>query len=310
MSTTGIKVQQNLESGELVVDDTPRQEYRLNLNDVESSLEAVPEDSALLKDTMQKTEPCSAANSVYFHIPDSNVSDVATSECSLATNTTNTDFLSQLTKTEALSARQQVALWLTRTSMSDLSSMPSLKNLVQQQPCPKQKQNYYQQHRFAQNAKRHQDTTPTRPSSLASNEKASKKRKKLIQRNYSTKSLMGGFSFSFGSRTPVRGSDKNSNDIEEHSSPIRKCETVMALSGLTSNNSSVINLKNKYHSNYPMSQRQSRKSSMSLFKKLSRGARKSSAANCGTNTPHLTSGLPSECESPYPVRTVVTILYT
>ena len=67
------------------------------------------------------------------HIPESNASDV--SECSIATNATNYSqrdrYLSQImTKTEALTARQQVALWLTRTSMSDLSSMPSLKNLV------------------------------------------------------------------------------------------------------------------------------------------------------------------------------------
>ena len=66
-------------------------------------------------------------------IPESNASDV--SECSIATNATNFSqrdkYLSQiLTKTEALTARQQVALWLTRTSMSDLSSMPSLKNIV------------------------------------------------------------------------------------------------------------------------------------------------------------------------------------
>ena len=36
----------------------------------------------------------------------------------------------QLTKTEALSGSQHVVLWLTRTSMSDLPSVPSLKNLV------------------------------------------------------------------------------------------------------------------------------------------------------------------------------------
>ena len=37
----------------------------------------------------------------------------------------------QLTKTEALSGSQHVVLWLTRTSMSDMPSVPSLKNLVQ-----------------------------------------------------------------------------------------------------------------------------------------------------------------------------------
>ena len=70
------------------------------------------------------------------------------------------DSFLQLTKTEALSARQQVALWLTRTSMSDLSSMPSIKNIVgqsansQSSNCQTNhhsnsiRQNYYHQHRL------------------------------------------------------------------------------------------------------------------------------------------------------------------
>ena len=67
---------------------------------------------------------------------------------------------SQFVRAEPLSAKQQVALWLTRTSMSDLSSMPSINNIVgqsansQSSNCQTNhhsnsiRQNYYHQHRL------------------------------------------------------------------------------------------------------------------------------------------------------------------
>jgi len=427
-------------SSEDVIVDTSgsnnsRQDYRMNLTEVESTLAAVPEDSALVQPkvlpaateednnetallvtsshgvtsspmtaiSMEQpstsgmtaaTAATAASNPVFFHIPESNASDMGMSECSVATttNATNSDFLSQLTtKTEALSARQQVALWLTRTSMSDLSSMPSLKNLVSsttaaasgasQQPqysqCnkssnSKKRQNYYQ-HRFGGKARVKASCTKAasaksvnnmdHPNSSTPSKANTKKtkanesnptsmRKKLIQRNYSTKSLMGGFSFGLGGGggcssppPPTKGelrtarssasgtagtgsrknSDKNCNDCEDDDDEdedhgfIRKCETVTALSGLTSNRSSFANLnggRNRiccgviaderthcHRSSKPYRNDCSskRKSSLSIFKRLSRGGN-SSRSQCGGNlTPHFTSNaFHSECESPFP----------
>ena len=72
----------------------------------------------------------------------------------------------QLTKTEALSGSQHVVLWLTRTSMSDLPSVPSLKNLVQASV-------------FGSNS------VKIKPHKGSSSEKNSS-----IQRNFSTKSFL------------------------------------------------------------------------------------------------------------------------
>jgi hypothetical protein len=220
-----------------------------------------------------------------FYVPESNASDV--SECSIATNATcvsqRDKYLNQImTKTEALTARQQVALWLTRTSMSDLSSMPSLKNIVyphsvaNKEPPSRSSQSshcscYHHTHdkqcirrSYGNNNCNSRplstamsdccfDTTTVmkQPNhcihSSASPYKANMNEGKRcndaksnnIKRNYSTKSLMGGFSFGFrgvGSSKTFNDNKREKTSEEKESlmpSPIafRKCETVIALSG-------------------------------------------------------------------------------
>ena len=214
-----------------------------------------------------------------FHIPESNASDV--SECSIATNaTTNSHmenrFLSQImTKTEALTARQQVALWLTRTSMSDLSSMPSLKNLVHppsvttKEPPSRSSQSshcscYYHHHHIqntnssmrsnagsstagvrgcrplstatsdccfdaacgakpVQRANNLHLSTPNK-SKLDETSSARTPKPSIIRRNYSTKSLIGGFSFSFSRGA---GSEKNFKDDKRNEDPRGERESLM-----------------------------------------------------------------------------------
>ena len=115
-----------------------RQDYRMNLTEVDQSvLETLHEDACLSQNKMTETvtvatappPPPATAVTVAaaaaepmatFHIPESNASVVsAVSEIgSAACDGGNEGGFLQLTKTEALSARQQVALWLTRTSMS------------------------------------------------------------------------------------------------------------------------------------------------------------------------------------------------
>ena len=218
------------------------------------------------------------------HIPESNASDV--SECSILTSATaisqRDKYLSQImTKTEALTARQQVALWLTRTSMSDLSSMPSLKNIVyppaaaNKEPPSKSSQSshcscYHHAHDKHYTRKSIGSNCNSRPLSTAMSEccfddrgsskqtidcshsHMSPKQVKAgnlnpsetsknanIRRNYSTKSLIGGFSFGFrvGSTKSFNDTKREKNTCEEKESlmpsPIgfRKCETVVTLSG-------------------------------------------------------------------------------
>lgn len=147
-----------------------------------------------------------APSTAQFHIPSSNMSETGYSECSFPSE----HFFQgrqALTKTESLSARQQVALWLTRTSMTDLSSVPSLKSLVQAGTTQTQ-------------------TTPTEKSPRVPF-------KNIIQRNYSAKSLVGNLSFGFGKggKGGTENSETEETDKMMHS-PIRKCETVLALSGM------------------------------------------------------------------------------
>ena len=227
---------------------------------------------------------------VPLNIPESNASDV--SECSIATNATNATgashrdntFLNQImTKTEALTARQQVALWLTRTSMSDLSSMPSLKNIVyppsvaNKEPPSRSSQSshcscyhHHTQDKHYTRRNKGGNTCNNRPLSTAMSDccfdaTATLKQANhcihssvsphkanvtdvngphvpkcnTIRRNYSTKSLMGGFSFGFrgvGSDKSFKDNKREKDTCEEKESlmpsPIRKCETVIALSGL------------------------------------------------------------------------------
>ena len=131
-----------------------------------------------------------------------------------------------------MTAKQQVALWLTRTSMSDLSSVPSLRSLV-----------------FGKHHKSEQHYSPHCGSSLGSAharghstkpEKCRVKRgcsgRAEIQRNFSTKSLIvngnaavGGSGGGGGSGAAGYAKTRGGSDLASPA-PIRKCETVMAIS--------------------------------------------------------------------------------
>ena len=117
-----------------------RQDYRLDFTEVEGTLEAVPEEAAVTKSKVedQVAPPTPKAND---DVLESNASDVAFSECSYQTDSIPPNVMSSqfrpsymsssfIRSSEPLTAKQQVALWLTRTSTSDLSSMPSLRSLI------------------------------------------------------------------------------------------------------------------------------------------------------------------------------------
>jgi len=132
-------------------EESSKPDYRLDFTEVEGTLEAVPEEAPAASIMAIQTEvpaapPQLAAastpaavtrnnSSVYITVPESNASDVAFSEYSFQAESllgagANAGYLSNIARTsEPLSARQQVALWLTRTSMSDVSSVPSLRSL-------------------------------------------------------------------------------------------------------------------------------------------------------------------------------------
>lgn len=118
----------------------------------------------------------------------------------------------QLTKTEALSGSQHVVLWLTRTSMSDLPSVPSLKNLVQASV-------------FGSNSVR------IKPHSKGS----SSEKNSAIQRNFSTKSFL-----------------KYDREDDHAEPPLRKCETVIALSAMSSSSSTTSQKKAKKQPSSPL----------------------------------------------------------
>ena len=123
----------------------------------------------------------------------------------------------QLTKTEALSGSQHVVLWLTRTSMSTIPSVPSLKNLVQSSlfgPGNSADSNRSNSHRNSQsshNMKPHKGSGVHSASAFSNNP---------IQRNFSTKSFL-----------------KLRKDEDTEDLPIRKCNTALALSGMSSSSS-------------------------------------------------------------------------
>ena len=213
----------------------------------------IQEQSELTSSNNHHSEPkkeCAAPGS--HHIPESNASDI--SECSIATNATNFSqrdkYLSQImTKTEALTARQQVALWLTRTSMSDLSSMPSLRNIVyppslatKEPPSRSSQSSYCSCYHHAHDKMCHKNSissnncnrlstamsdccfdgratainqkySSTSPSKVNSSDEKSPNTSNYtnIKRNHSTKSLMGGFSFGFRGV----GSNKTFNEKRE-----------------------------------------------------------------------------------------------
>ena len=110
------------------------------------------------------------------------------------------DSFLQLTKTEALSARQQVALWLTRTSTQELYHELRMSNL----------RTWVTGDAAAAGTGRPRAKQPLCGPSSSSQ----------IHRNFSTKSLLESGSYGCHFHEPGHG-DNN---------PMRKCETVIALS--------------------------------------------------------------------------------
>jgi len=231
-------------------------DYRLDFTDVEGNLEEIPEEgtarmaaAAIPEPRLELAEiaglmggnkdvvhgcavsegaavaatPAVVTATAHFHIPESNASDYAYSECSFQESRVHHG------QQQPLTAKQQVALWLTRTSMSDLSSVPSLRSLV-----------------FGKHPKSEQHNSPhcgsSRGSTHASRGHSAKTEKcrvrrgcsgrAEIQRNFSTKSLIVN-----GNKT---GSDSDNGGAGRYAkargvgdlaspAPIRKCETVNGL---------------------------------------------------------------------------------
>ena len=293
-----------------------RQDYRLDFTEVEGNLEEIPEEvtaamaSTTTTTTMAKdggtssgggvatTEvtsinvvnpasaaPAAATTPAQFHIPESNASDVAYSECSYqpsaADHQSNNFFRG--TGEQPLTAKQQVALWLTRTSMSDLSSMPSLRSLVfPRSSTARQSQGGHHHHHQSR------EKSKVKSGRRGGNSKAE------IHRNFSTKSLINGY-----------GSANRSDDVMSPS-PIRKCETVIALSAGSETGTSAAGISSRHQM-----QTRSKRSSLNLFKRLARrgGGGKAQQQqvhqhlSTGLRTPHgAMSFSESGCESPFRVR--------
>jgi E3 ubiquitin-protein ligase RNF144 len=157
-------------------------ELRRQFAPVEGVLRSVPEHSLLTQ-----MEPLNQSSST----PPAEIKENDAASETYTESTTNTavssktgGYRTQFTKTEPLTARQQVALWLTRTSTQDVNQeFTSLRSLV----------------------------LPSAPKKSKMTTK-----NKEIRRNFSTRSLMDRL-------TP-------SKDPHYTYAPIRKCETVLALS--------------------------------------------------------------------------------
>jgi len=176
--------------------DEGKPDYRLNFSPVEGCLGTVPEHSLLtqIELTVLGVEQSSGASETVETHSESNSTAVSASIGSR----TGGHFSSQFTKAEPLTAKQQVALWLTRTSAQDIQQefSVSVRSLVT--PSTSNAASKYKKSKV--------------PSSTTMG--AGRKRAD-IQRNLSTKSLMERFT---------------SSTTEPSYSPIRKCETVLALS--------------------------------------------------------------------------------
>eukprot|EP00094_Tigriopus_californicus_P011726 TCALIF_11329-PB protein Name:"Similar to RNF144A Probable E3 ubiquitin-protein ligase RNF144A (Homo sapiens)" AED:0.18 eAED:0.18 QI:50/1/0.8/1/1/1/5/450/749 len=273
----------NLSPEDILLANANRQDYRLDFTEVERVLEAVPEEatatlarttSTITTSTTVMCSPQVTASQeqrsqipmeaptpplATFHISESNASDIgALSEHSFPANGTNggdtssrNSYMAGLVKnSQPLSAKQQVALWLTRTSMSDMSSMPSLRSLV------------FPSSRSNTNNQRQEDRSSSSHRKSARSEKNRACRGNGdVHRNFSTKSLINGYG---------QGQGRDGDALTPL--PMRKCETVMAISGGMStrpSSSSVMSQAGTHAS--------SRRSSMSLFRKLtgrSRGTSK------------------------------------
>jgi len=181
----------------------PQSEYRLNFSPADTSLVSVPE-NALLTDMdhnvptgklLQSKESDSTSETQETY-SESNSTAISTSISSR-----NAGCSSQFTKAEPLTAKQQVALWLTRTSTQDIHqeiNMSSFRNLIN----PKAASSKYKMSKL--------------PSNSASSTCCSSKKLHEMHRNLSTKSLM-------------ERSSIGSNDHVVEPKTIRKCNTVLAL---------------------------------------------------------------------------------
>ena len=212
-----------------------------------------------------------------FHIPDSNASDVAYSEFSdSASQSTKPSFLSSYVKStnEPLTAKQQVALWLTRTSMSDMSSMPSLRSLVfpnnnkssASSASAAGKHHIHDHHLHHDHHLLERRGGGFRPGCTSTGEK-----KKVgggkpseIHRNFSTKSLINGYGASSAEKDPELMSPN----------PIRKCETVIALSGVSKSGGGGGPSSSSSHGG-------GRRSSLNIFKRLTRRSMNSASGSGG-----------------------------
>jgi E3 ubiquitin-protein ligase RNF144 len=182
----------------------PQSDYRLNLTSADSLLVSVPE-NALLPDPehlvpaklpqSKESDSTSETQETQETYSESNSTAIS---ASISSRTTG---CSQFTKAEPLTAKQQVALWLTRTSTQDISqeiTMSSLRNLINMKP----------------NSTKYKASR--QPAHSAATVSYSKKPQEM-HRNLSTKSLMERSSIS--SVEQVGGQKQ-----------IRKCNTVLALS--------------------------------------------------------------------------------
>eukprot|EP00095_Tigriopus_kingsejongensis_P012636 maker-scaffold1516_size37830-snap-gene-0.8 protein:Tk12636 transcript:maker-scaffold1516_size37830-snap-gene-0.8-mRNA-1 annotation:"probable e3 ubiquitin-protein ligase rnf144a isoform x2" len=264
-----------------------RQDYRLDFTEVEGNLEAVPEEGTAthLATTvtlttagapMTNTPQCAGSTEARppigadvpwatFHIPESNASETgAFSEYSFPANGDTANKSSYMAgfmrNSQPLSAKQQVALWLTRSSMSDMSSMPSLRSLV-----------FPSSSRSGNQGKREERTSNQRKAARSDQSRACRG-KGDVHRNYSTKSLINGY----GDEQP-----KDSDMMTP--TTMRKCETVMAISsgGLSTRPSSASVVS---QAGVASTECSSRRSSLSLFRKLTGRSRESQRGAHSTST--------------------------
>jgi len=193
-----IKIGGGLNPGPCSVNSTsditvPQPDYRLNFSPVESLLLSVPE-----HDLLPHVEHLASLAQSKDSDGTSETQDTYSESNSTAVSYRSTG-CSQLTKAEPLTAKQQVALWLTRTSAQDIQDlkMSSLKNLIN----PSSSSSKYKM--------------PGQPSPVLVGCKSTKM--KDIRRNPSTKSLM------------ERSSCSSKDEHGAGHTQIKKSKTVLAL---------------------------------------------------------------------------------
>jgi len=236
---------------------------------------------------MMQMASSAASETVETHSERNSESNSTAVSASISSRTGGT-FSSQFTKAEPLSAKQQVALWLTRTSAQDIHqdfSVTSLRSLVN--PGTQSNAAKYKKCKLPACSSKHAGAKKTE-----------------IQRNFSTKSLMERFT-SAGSGSEGPGY-----------SPIRKCETVLALSEVQSEVQSLARERGRASARptpgpQPVVHRKKKTgggegmvsgSRMSLFKRLSKCG--GSLAACGP--PNLQATAPGDLagsrtnDSPHP----------